>query len=264
MPTAKMTTQAAPEEVTDRIFTAANVISFARLCLIPVYLYLLFAGYDVAAMVVFAVAALTDFLDGQVARRTHTVSKLGKLMDPAIDTLLMMTGVIGTCLVGRCPVWVVVLIIAREAFLLGGGAVLLRRFHIQVPVVYPGKVASTRFGLDGYPLAAGFHGRAGLFGDLGRLRGAHPPDSCHHLLLHPSLWTSEDDEVPPWPIAAASTLTLRIGSASLPRRAAATVTARVGFLLTEGPAPSMMPAGIAGPSPHRLAPRPLVQPHHRE
>lgn len=138
-----MTTQAAPEEVTDRIFTAANVISFARLCLIPVYLYLLFAGYDVAAMVVFAVAALTDFLDGQVARRTHTVSKLGKLMDPAIDTLLMMTGVIGTCLVGRCPVWVVVLIIAREAFLLGGGAVLLRRFHIQVPVVYPGKVATT-------------------------------------------------------------------------------------------------------------------------
>lgn len=143
MATAKMTTQTAPEEVTDRILTAANVISFARLCLIPVYLYLLFAGYDVAAMVVFAVAALTDFLDGQVARRTHTVSKLGKLMDPAIDTLLMMTGVIGTCLIGRCPVWVVVLIIAREAFLLGGGAVLLNRFHIQVPVVYPGKVATT-------------------------------------------------------------------------------------------------------------------------
>lgn len=143
MSASKTTAQANVEEVTDRILTAANVISFIRLCLIPVYLILLFQGHDIASMVVFAIAALTDFLDGQVARRTHTVSKLGKLMDPAIDTLLMMTGVVGTCLIGRCPVWVVILILARELFLLVGGAVLLRRFRIQVPVVYPGKVATT-------------------------------------------------------------------------------------------------------------------------
>lgn len=131
------------EVVTDRILTVPNVISFARLCLVPVYLWLLLSGSDVAAMVVFAVAALTDFVDGQVARRTHSVSKLGKLLDPAVDTILMMTGVIGVCLVGRCPWWIAILIIAREALLLIGGGILLERFRIQIPVIYPGKVATT-------------------------------------------------------------------------------------------------------------------------
>lgn len=131
------------EEVTERILTAPNVISFARLCLVPVYLWLLAAGQNVAAVIVFAVAALTDFVDGQVARRTHSVSKLGKLLDPAVDTVLMVCGVLGACAIGQCPVWVAVIIFAREAFLVTGGAVLLKRFGISVPVVYPGKVATT-------------------------------------------------------------------------------------------------------------------------
>lgn len=131
------------DDATNRIMTVPNIISFARLCLVPIYLWLLFTGYDVAACAIFAIAALTDFVDGQVARRTHAVSKLGKLLDPAIDTILMMTGVIGTCILGRCPVWIAVLIIARESFLLVGGGVLLKRFAIQVPVIYPGKVATT-------------------------------------------------------------------------------------------------------------------------
>ncbi len=131
------------EVVCDRILTVPNVISFARLCLVPIYLILLFTGFDIAAMIVFAVAALTDFLDGQVARRTHTVSKLGKLLDPAVDTILMMTGVMGVCLIGRCPVWIVVVILAREALLLIGGGVLLNRYRIQIPVIYPGKFATT-------------------------------------------------------------------------------------------------------------------------
>lgn len=131
------------EEVTDRILTLPNVISFLRLCLVPLYLWLLFTGSNVAAMIVFATAALTDFIDGQVARRTHTVSKLGKLLDPAVDTILMMTGVLGVCMVGRCPWWIAVFIFAREALLLIGGGYLLERYRIQIPVIYPGKFATT-------------------------------------------------------------------------------------------------------------------------
>lgn len=131
------------EEVTDRICTVPNLISFIRLLLVPVYLILLFSGYDIAALVVFATAALTDFVDGQVARRTHSVSKLGKLLDPAIDTILMFTGVLGVVLIGRLPAWFAVLIVAREAFLLLGGGILLKRYAISVPVIYPGKFATT-------------------------------------------------------------------------------------------------------------------------
>lgn len=131
------------EDVTGRILTAPNVISFARLCLVPIYLCLLFSGNDVAAMIIFAVAALTDFVDGQVARRTHSVSKLGKILDPAVDTILMMTGVLGVCLIGRCPLWIAILVFGREVFLLGGGAILLYRCSIRIPVIYPGKFATT-------------------------------------------------------------------------------------------------------------------------
>ncbi|MCI8469732.1 MAG: CDP-alcohol phosphatidyltransferase family protein [Eggerthellaceae bacterium] len=133
----------APEEVTDRILTLPNVISLVRLCLVPLYLWLLLAGHDLAAAVTFGVAAGTDFLDGQIARRTHTVSKLGQLLDPTVDRVLMITGVLGVFLVGRLPLWIIVVVVARDLLLLIGGAWLLKCRHIRIPVIYPGKFATT-------------------------------------------------------------------------------------------------------------------------
>lgn len=131
------------EEVSSKILTLPNVISFVRLCMVPLYLVLLLNGYNIAATVVFAVAAATDFVDGQVARRTHSVSKLGQLLDPAVDRILMITGVLGVFLVGRIPLWIIVLVVARDALLLVGGAWLLSRWQIRVTVIYPGKFATT-------------------------------------------------------------------------------------------------------------------------
>lgn len=134
----------APEiEASNKILTIPNVISFARLCLVPVFFVLLLKGYDIYAAIVFAVAAGTDFIDGQIARRTNSVSKLGQLLDPAVDRILMITGVVGLCLVNRVPVWVVVLIVARDLYLLYGGTVLTFKYHTRVPVVFAGKVATT-------------------------------------------------------------------------------------------------------------------------
>ena len=93
------------DEVSNRIFTVPNLISFIRLCLVPVFLVLLFNGYDLMATFLFALAAGTDWVDGQIARRTNTVSKLGQLLDPAVDRILMIAGVAGLFLVGRLPLW---------------------------------------------------------------------------------------------------------------------------------------------------------------
>lgn len=131
------------EPVSHDILTLANVVSFVRLTLVPVYLVLLLNGFNLAATLVFATAAATDFLDGQIARRTHTVSRLGQLLDPAIDRILMVTGVLGVFLVGRIPLWVIIVVVARDLYLLIGGGVLLSRYRIRVPVVYPGKFATT-------------------------------------------------------------------------------------------------------------------------
>ena len=131
------------EEVTDRIFTLANIISFIRLSLVPIFFILLLDGHDFAATLLFALAASTDWVDGQVARKTHTVSKLGQLLDPAVDRILIITGVIGLLIVGRLPLWIVILVLARDLLLLIGGGVLLIHYKTRVPVIYLGKVAST-------------------------------------------------------------------------------------------------------------------------
>lgn len=149
------------EQVTNRVFTLANAISFIRLLMVPAYLALLLHGCDVLATVLFAAAALTDFIDGQVARRTHTVSKLGQLLDPAVDRILMITGVLGVFLVGRIPLWIIVVVLARDLLMLIGGGILLTKYKIRIPVIYPGKVATTLLfvGFAGlllnWPLAAG-------------------------------------------------------------------------------------------------------------
>lgn len=131
------------ETVSDKIFTWPNVISFIRLCMVPAYLALLLTGHDVAATVLFALAASTDFVDGQLARRTHTVSRLGQLLDPAVDRILMIAGVAGLLLVGRLPLWIVVVVLVRDALLLAGGAYLLSHCKKRVPVIFMGKVATT-------------------------------------------------------------------------------------------------------------------------
>lgn len=131
------------ETVTNRIFTIPNVISFIRLCMVPVYMVLLLNGYDLLATFMFALAAGTDWIDGQLARRTNCVSKLGQLLDPAVDRILMSCGVIGLMLVGRLPIWIVVVVLGRDLMLLVGGAYLLKRYHERVAVIYPGKVATT-------------------------------------------------------------------------------------------------------------------------
>lgn len=131
------------EAVTNRIFTIPNVISFIRLCMVPVYMVLLLNDYDLLATFMFALAAGTDWIDGQLARRTNCVSKLGQLLDPAVDRVLMICGVIGLMLVGRLPIWIVFVVLGRDLMLLVGGAYLLKRYHERVAVIYPGKVATT-------------------------------------------------------------------------------------------------------------------------
>ena len=135
--------QRSEEQVSDRVFTVANVISFIRLCMAPIAFVLLVTGHDIAATAVFAVSAATDFLDGQIARRTHTVSRVGQLLDPAVDRLLMICGVVGLLVIGRLPLWIVVVVLVRDLVLLAGGSYLMKNYRIRVPVVYAGKVATT-------------------------------------------------------------------------------------------------------------------------
>ncbi len=145
-----------------KILTVANVITFCRLGLTIAFLALFIRHeHRVLALTFYAVAAVTDFLDGQIARRTQTVSWLGKIMDPIMDRVLLFTGVLGLLVNGELPVWVPVFVIGRDVYLAVGGVILQRYRKRPVDVVYVGKVATAllMFGfcdlLLGLPQVAG-------------------------------------------------------------------------------------------------------------
>jgi len=126
------------------IYSVANVVTMLRLLLVPLFFSALIsssAHSDAIAVLIYALAASTDWVDGQIARRTNTVTQVGKIIDPLVDRLLLASGVIGLYLIGRLPVWIPALLVARDLYLLAGSYVLERR-RILLPVVYLGKVTT--------------------------------------------------------------------------------------------------------------------------
>ena len=102
-----------------------NKITLARVCLIPVYLYVYLAQplspvpNMWLALVIFSVASITDAVDGYIARKYGLVSNFGKLMDPLADKLLVCAALVAFVASGTLQAWVVVLLISREFFVSG-------------------------------------------------------------------------------------------------------------------------------------------------
>jgi cardiolipin synthase len=120
-----------------------NLLSLLRLLLVPVFLWLLLSDYLVWALVVLALAGASDWLDGVIARKFNQITELGKVLDPAADRLYIFATLIGLTINGNIPLWLAVVIIARDVMLL---------------LVYP-MLASHGYG----PLPVHFLGKAGTF-----------------------------------------------------------------------------------------------------
>jgi len=99
-----------------------NFITLFRILLIPVFIILFITPTEdrsLSAAVIFVVAAMTDLLDGYVARRTGQVTRLGKLLDPIADKLLVLSALILLVNVDRVSALVAILVIAREVAVTG-------------------------------------------------------------------------------------------------------------------------------------------------
>ncbi len=130
-------------KVSHRIFTVPNLLSLIRLLLVPVFFVLfVFNHNDLLAFIVFVVAAATDWIDGQVARATNSVSRLGQMIDPLIDRVLIFVGVISVYLVGRVPLWILLLLVARDGVMLLLTIYMHRRFNRDFKVIFLGKVTT--------------------------------------------------------------------------------------------------------------------------
>jgi CDP-diacylglycerol---glycerol-3-phosphate 3-phosphatidyltransferase len=99
-----------------------NLLTFGRVVAIPFLVWLLDAPSPVRgywAGIVFTAAAITDMLDGYLARKLNVVSVLGKFLDPLADKLIVMAALVWMVPMGRIPAWVVVLLLAREISVTG-------------------------------------------------------------------------------------------------------------------------------------------------
>jgi cardiolipin synthase (CMP-forming) len=132
----------ASETSSNRVLTVPNVISFARILLIPVFVLLLLNdGTERAGLLLLGFVVSTDWVDGQVARRTGQVSELGKLLDPVADRLAIAAALITLVVIGAFPLWAALLILVRDAAILIAGLALLRK-DVRIDVRLIGKVAT--------------------------------------------------------------------------------------------------------------------------
>jgi cardiolipin synthase len=147
-----------PAPDTDRVLTIPNVITIVRLCLLPVFVWLLF-GEDDRASAAWLLAALgtTDFFDGYIARHFNQVSELGKVLDPVADRLLFFVGIGSILIDGSIPVWFAVAVLAREALVAAATLALAAMGAARVDVTWFGKAGAFALMMS-VPFFLGSHG----------------------------------------------------------------------------------------------------------
>jgi cardiolipin synthase len=124
-------------------WTIPNAIGYVRLAGIPVFLVLQLSsahGHDTAGIVLFAVIGWADYLDGFAARLTGQYSRLGALLDPVIDRLLVISGMAVCWHFGLLPRWAIAIVIARELLMLVLSRVALSH-GVELKINWPGRLA---------------------------------------------------------------------------------------------------------------------------
>ena len=118
------------------VVNLANALTMFRIVLVPVFVVALFIDdgrsdlWRVIAFVIFAVAAITDQIDGRIARAWNLVTDFGKLADPIADKALIGAALLGLSILGDLPWWVTVVILIREI-----GVTILRFWVIRLGVI---------------------------------------------------------------------------------------------------------------------------------
>jgi cardiolipin synthase (CMP-forming) len=164
--------KAEQQDPSDRIVTIPNLLSLARIAVLPVIYLDLVQGRFLRALVLLGIFAATDWFDGYLARRLDQITRLGALLDPISDRILFIVVGIGFVVAGLLPLWALLVLLVRDAVVLLVGGVLLLRGASPPPVTRVGKAAT--FGLMwAFPMFLG----AAILGD-----GAADPQPVLHGL----------------------------------------------------------------------------------
>jgi cardiolipin synthase len=152
-PSRRHQTDEARSAARDRVFTVPNVLSALRLVLVPVFLWLLLVVHENAwAVAVLMFSGFSDWADGKIARLVdNQSSRLGELLDPAVDRIYMVAIPIAMAVQGSVPWWIVLTLLGRDVVLAATLPLLRSRGLTALPVTYLGKAATFAL-MSGLPL----------------------------------------------------------------------------------------------------------------
>ena len=132
----------------ERFWTIPNIFSLLRICLIPLFLFLMIQKYILEALVVFAIASTTDVLDGMAARIWKQKTRIGGLLDPAADKLLMTAAIIILSIPSisqpnTIPLWLTAAIIGRDIAIVSAAFLMYKlRGDTKFPPTILGKAST--------------------------------------------------------------------------------------------------------------------------
>lgn len=112
----------APSVLLQEFWNLPNMLTLGRIVIIPLFVWLLYDGdpwFSVLAAAVFTLAAVTDVIDGFLARRWNMITVTGKLLDPLADKLIVAAAMVMMVRLGRIPAWIVIVLLSREFIVTG-------------------------------------------------------------------------------------------------------------------------------------------------
>lgn len=122
-----------------------NVLTLFRLLLIPFFGYYFYHENFIVAASIFIIAALTDVLDGYIARKFNMVTSWGKLADPAADKLMTVTALAVLTVLGKIPIYIIIIVVIKEALMTLGGYLIYKNKRHVVSANWYGKLSTAIF-----------------------------------------------------------------------------------------------------------------------
>jgi cardiolipin synthase len=126
------------------VFNIPNILSLFRLILVFVFPFAFFKGNMLWGLLVFVVASATDWLDGMIARKTNSITDIGKVLDPLADKMMLIMALVCLFIRGKIPTVVLIVMGAKELGMVIGGIVLYSKKMI-IPAMTGGKLATVTF-----------------------------------------------------------------------------------------------------------------------
>ncbi len=124
------------------MWTASNLISIFRLVLAFPMAVLIINGHFISAIIIGILAVATDLMDGYLARKLNQITEMGKIVDPLADKVFVGTVAICLVIIGRMPLWFVIVVVLRDVLILAGGIYAKGKIDFVIPSNYVGKVTA--------------------------------------------------------------------------------------------------------------------------